>query len=127
MKINGIVYIGIKTNKFDELVHFYGAVLGLKQVHNEPGFAAFSAPNGDKIEVYGPNDPHGQNHNQFTTGPVPGFEVEDIEESKRELESKGIQFIGSIHGSKPGGSRWAHFRGPDGNVYELKQKGSNAR
>ena len=118
-QIKGIVYVGVKTDKFDELNQFYKKVLGLTPDHYEPGFSTYLLPNGDKIEIYGPNDPHGPAHDQFTTGPVAGFEVDDIEASRKYLESKGIEFVGPIHGE---GSRWSHFRGPDGNIYEIKQR-----
>jgi hypothetical protein len=36
--------------------------------------AVFKLPNGDTIEVFGPAD---QDHRYFTTGPVPGFAVDD--------------------------------------------------
>ena len=120
-KITGIVYVGVKTEQFDELCKFFGETLGLQKDHFEPGFATYLTANGDKIEIYGPNDPNNPHHDHFTTGPVPGFEVENIVEARKELEEKGIEFIGPIQGTKPGGSRWSHFKGPDGNVYELKQ------
>ena len=116
--VNGIVYLGIKTDKFDELVNFYKNTLGLKENHFEPGFAAYLLPNGDKIEIYGTNDPNNAAHGYFTTGPVAGFEVTDIESTRKELESKGIEFVSPIQGER---SRWSHFRGPDGNIYEIKQ------
>ena len=51
------------------------------------------------------------------TGPVLGFLVDDIVASTEELKQNGIELLGA-----PGPS-WQHFRGPDGNVYELKQRG----
>ena len=119
-KIKGIVYAGIKTERFDELCKFFGETLGLQQSHFEPGFATYLTTNGDKIEVYGPNDPNKPNHDHFITGPVPGFEVDNITEAREDLEEKGIEFIGPIYGTL-GSTRWSHFKGPDGNVYELKQ------
>lgn len=116
--IKGIVYLGVKTDKFEELYKFYKDTLKLEQDHFEPGFATFAMPNGDKVEIYGNNDPNAPNHDHFTTGPVAGFEVDNIEAARKELESKGIGFIGPIQGTN---SRWAHFRGPDGNIYEIKQ------
>lgn len=121
-KVKGIIYLGVKTDKFEELNRFYKEILELQPDHFEPGFATYLLPNGDKIEVYGSDDPHAPNHDHFTTGPVAGFEVDDVLRVRTELESKGVQFVGPIHGNKRGGSRWAHLRGPDGNVYEIKQR-----
>jgi len=115
MKIKSIRWLGTRTEKFDEMVVFYRDILGLSQSHSDEGFAAFDMPNGDRVEVFSPDYP---NHAHFTTGPVGGFEVGDIEEAKQEMEKKGIKFLRPIEGTK---SKWAHFEGPDGNVYELTQ------
>lgn len=115
MKVKSIRWIGTRTDKFDEMVAFYKEVLKLPQSYSEKGFAAFDLPNGDRAEVFALDYP---DHSHFTTGPVGGFEVEDIESAKKEMEDKGIEFLSPIEGTK---SRWAHFRGPDENVYELTQ------
>ena len=111
----GLVWLGVKTEKFDELSNFYSTIIGLPLIHEEPGFNVFDLPNGDRIEIFAAND---ETHN-FTTGPVAGFQVENIEEAKKELEEKGIHFIGEIEGNS---SKWAHFRGPDGNIYEITNR-----
>ncbi len=118
IKVKSIVYVGVKTEKFDELCNFFDKTLGLKNNHFEPGFSTYLMPNGDKVEIYGPNDPDKPEHDHYTTGPVAGFEVEDIVVARKEMEEKGIKFTGPIYGNK---SRWSHFHGPDGNVYEIKQ------
>lgn len=120
-KFKGIVWLGVRTKKFDELVGFYKDKMGLPVTHKEDGFCAFNLPNGDRLEVFSEEykaDGHGYEH--FSTGPVAGFLVDDIEEAKKEMEVEGIEFIGPI--AEGGGSKWAHFRGVDGNTYELKQK-----
>lgn len=52
--------------------------------------------------------------------PVAGFLVDDVEVARREMESKGVLFIGPIHGSAAAG--WSHFFGPDGHVYEVMSR-----
>ncbi len=115
MKVKGIRWLGTRTDKFDEMVKFYKETLGLSQSYSEEGFAAFDMPNGDRVEVFALEYPR---HTHFTTGPVGGFEVENIENAKKEMEEKGIEFLSPIEESS---SRWTHFKGPDGNVYELTQ------
>ena len=121
MKVKGIVYLGVKTEKFEESNKFFKETLGLENVHFEPGFATYLLPNGDKIEIYGDDDPNKASHEHFVTGPVAGFEVDDIETIRADMEGKGIEFVGPIYNSKTGNSRWSHFKGPDGNIYEIKQ------
>lgn len=120
MNIKGIRYAGIKTNQFEQTVDFFEGILGLTKDHNEDGFVTLKASNGDKVEVYGPNDPHKPNHDRFTTGPVVGFEVEGIEEAAEELHQSDLEVFGEVQGSKDG-TRWLHFEGADGNVYELTE------
>lgn len=115
MDIKGINWLGVRTERFDEMVRFYADTLGLPKAWEDEGFAAFKLPNGDTIEVFSAATPDKQH---FDTGPVAGFQVDDIEQARHELEAAGIEFIGPIEGGR---SRWSHFRGPDGNVYELSQ------
>jgi catechol 2,3-dioxygenase-like lactoylglutathione lyase family enzyme len=118
VNVQGLAWLGTRTGEFDEMCRFYSEVFGLPRVASAPGFAAYRLPSGDLVEVFRP-DFEGQEH--FTTGPVAGFAVDDIEAARAEMQANYIEFIGAIEG-EPGGYRWAHFRGPDGNVYELTQR-----
>ena len=115
MNVTGLVWLGTRTERFDETAEFFGRVLRLRALHQEPGFAVFETENGDKVEVFGPQD---REHGHFATGPVVGFGVDDVEGAKAEMEAAGVQFIGPVRRWEDGSSS-AHFRGPDGNVYEI--------
>lgn len=114
MKIKGIVWLGTRTDHFDEMTSFCRDLLGLSQTLLEPGFAVFEMPNGDLFEVFSTQNPE----NAFMEHPVAGFLVDDIEAARAELEAKGIEFLGPIHGDTED-YKWTHFRAPDGFVYEL--------
>jgi catechol 2,3-dioxygenase-like lactoylglutathione lyase family enzyme len=114
--VNGLGWLGTRTREYDAMVAFYKDVLRLELVHEEPGFAVFRCANGDLVEVLGADDD--QKHTFFTTGPVAGFQVDDVDAAKAELEAAGIEFLGD-RGSTTEGHAWWHFRGPDGNVYEI--------
>jgi len=115
MKMKGLAWMGTRTGEFEATSSFFRDTLGLEVSHEEPDFAVYRLPNGDAVEVFGPSD---RTHEHFEIGPVVGFLVDDIEEARSELEADGIQFMGPVHTADDGGS-WSHFRGPDGNVYEL--------
>ena len=115
VKIVGLGWLETRTDAYEELVRFYRDGMGLPLDHSEPDFAIFRLPDGSRVEVFGPSD---SEHRHFSTGPVAGFVVEDIDAARVELERAGATFIGPVHG-EPGGDRWAHFRAPDGNVYEI--------
>ena len=110
MDVTGLGWCGTRTDHDKELADFYTHVLGLQPVHAEPGFWVFRLPDGRNVEVFGPAYP-GKDH--FSTGPVVGFAVRDLLAAVDELRLAGIELLGEP------GPTWQHFRGPDGNVYEL--------
>jgi predicted enzyme related to lactoylglutathione lyase len=113
MDVRGLSWMGVRVADFTHAVSFFQR-LGLDHERTEGEMAVFKAKNGDTVEVFGPGD---EDHRHFRTGPVVGFEVDDIEAARHELEAAGAEFIGSIE--RGGGFAWAHFRGPEGHVYEL--------
>jgi len=115
MKAKGLVWLGTRTRNFDDTVRFFGDTFGLSAVHEEPDFTVLRLLNGDTVEVFGPGDGE---HEHFDTGPVAGFLVDDVARARAELEAASITSIGPVHEADDGGS-WSHFRGPDGNVYEI--------
>jgi catechol 2,3-dioxygenase-like lactoylglutathione lyase family enzyme len=120
-KFKGIVWLGVRTSKFDELLDFYQNKMGLPVVHEEEGFRALDLPNGDRLEIFSEEyrADDGNDYKHFGNAPVVGFLVDDVEVAKTEMESEGIEFFGPI--GVGGSSKWAHFKGVDGNTYELKQ------
>jgi predicted enzyme related to lactoylglutathione lyase len=114
MKIKGLIWLGNRTSKFDEMKNFYQNVMGLSITYQEPGFAVMDLPNGDRIEIFGDES----QYNLFFTHPVTGFLVDDITATRAKMESHGVEFIGPIHFHESGDA-WSHFRAPDGFVYEL--------
>jgi len=112
--VKGLVWLGIRTSKFSDTVRFYEKTLGLKPSVSDADFRAYDLPNGDRIEVFSEREAE---HLHFTTGPVAGFLVENVAQARAAMEKHGIHFIGRIHGSPT--DEWSHFKGPDGNVYEI--------
>jgi catechol 2,3-dioxygenase-like lactoylglutathione lyase family enzyme len=114
--IKGLVWVGSRTENYDEMVGFYRDTLRLPLEHEEGEFALFRLPEGTKAEVFGPSDTE---HTHFTRGPVAGFLVEDVESDREVLEAEGIEFIGPVNEWELTREAWLHFRAPDGNVYEI--------
>ena len=112
----GFSWAGTRTNKFEETKKFFRELFGREPTKEEEGFVAFNLENGQTFEVFSENY---KTHKHFTTGSVIGFDVDDIDATRIQMEKMGIEFIGKTAGDIAR-SRWAHFRGPDGNIYELK-------
>ena len=110
MRVIDLGWLGVRTPHSDVLAAFYQQVLGLALVHREDSFWVFETEAGAKVEVFGPGFP-GKDH--FSSGPVVGFAVVDLDAATAELKAAKVELLGE------GGPTWQHFRGPDGNVYEL--------
>jgi catechol 2,3-dioxygenase-like lactoylglutathione lyase family enzyme len=115
MRVRSIRWLGTPTDRYAETVAFARDVLGLTLQLEREDFAVFHIENGDTLEVFGPKgiaDGH-----EFRVAPVAGFEDDDVVAARREMEAKGIRFIGEVHQGTS--SAWSHFYGPDGHVYEI--------
>jgi catechol 2,3-dioxygenase-like lactoylglutathione lyase family enzyme len=117
MEVKGLSWLGVRTARNRELVGFFRDVMGLRlDADEELGFTVFRLPNKDIVEVIGPDD---SAHTFFTTAPVVGFLVDDVDAAKKEMEAAGVEFFDDEVQRADDGNAWAHFRGPDGNVYEI--------
>ena len=114
MKVQGVVWAGVRTDRFDETVRFFRDVLGVPLVEAGPDFVHAQLPDSSKFEVFGPSD---SDHDHFDSGPVPEFLVDDVMEAAAELEAAGATLLGPPQ--RLGQEQWVHFRAPDGNVYGL--------
>ena len=113
MRVKGIVWTGVQTERFDDMKAFMAALFDTPAPVEEPGFALWNLPNGDLFELFTQGDKP-----SFAGAPVVGFQVEDIDEARREIEAAGARIVGG-YGPNADGYRSVHFRAPDGNVYEL--------
>ena len=114
MEVIGLSWVGTRTERFEETARFFGEVMGIERDEEQPGFVSFKTPGGEKVEVFDTDEPE---HDFMTTGPAVGFAVTDVDGARSELEAAGIEFMESTQ--REGDFRWAHFRGPDGNIYEI--------
>jgi len=68
-----------------------------------------------------PSGPRSHNPH-FTTGPVPGILVDDVDAATEELRAVDVPIVfGPIRGEGDDDEAWVHFRAPDGNIYEITQ------
>lgn len=114
MHVKRLGWLGVRTERFDQMVSTLRDTMGISLELEQPGRAMFKLPNGDPIDVFDTSLPQ---YARFTTGPVVGFVVDDVEAGIRELAAAGVEVYDVQRGD---GFKWAHFRGPDGNLYELQ-------
>ena len=122
MKVQGVVWAGVRTGTFHETIAFFREVLGVPMVEARHDFAWSKMPNTSQLEIFALDEP---NHTHFTTGPVPSFLVDDLRSALEELRAAGVEILGDPVFHETGG--WLHFRAPDGNVYGLSADPSYRR
>jgi catechol 2,3-dioxygenase-like lactoylglutathione lyase family enzyme len=112
VEVRGIAWLGTRTSRFEEMTAFAEGVLGLKPKLRDAGMVMYELPRGDLFEVFDPND-RGGGHPDGVAG---GFLVDDADAAAAELHAAGVE-VTQVESA--GGYRWAYFRAPDGNLYEL--------
>src|SRR5215831_3715007 len=112
--------MGMVTPQFTQMAPFFGQVMELEGIRGEPGIAGFRLGDQTQMEIYAPGADEGF-HDFFAPGPVIGFEVDNVDSARSEMEAAGIEFIGPIQ--REGNACWNHFRAPDGTVFEIVSYG----
>ncbi len=113
----GITYVGIRTKHIEEMKQFAESVLGYEKTYDDGDFVAFTTPQGQRFELHAEGTPDKQFYP--LEGAVTGFEVEDFYNAMSWLKANSYEVFPEGIGEGSGGTKWAHFRGPDGNVYEF--------
>jgi predicted enzyme related to lactoylglutathione lyase len=110
-------WVGVVCEDLDGQRRFYEDVLGMPVVRESVDFVELDLGRGTMFELIrrSPDPEYDDVRYQV------GFAVDDIEASRRELIARGVTPISEIQGIK-GEGRWAYFKDPEGNVFELKER-----
>jgi catechol 2,3-dioxygenase-like lactoylglutathione lyase family enzyme len=111
---DGVGFVGIRTDRFEETVRLFGELLGLATLRSEPTAHWFRLGERAELQVYADSDP---DHAFFLTGPVVGLSVPDVGAARGRLEAAGVEMLTEIERTET--AAWCHFRAPDGTVLEL--------
>jgi catechol 2,3-dioxygenase-like lactoylglutathione lyase family enzyme len=114
MDVQGIVFAGTGTRARSQMSTFVRDVLGLV-LTQVAGVEAdlFDLPDGSSFAVASAGG-------MGETDRSIGFLVGDIEAAVRELRDTGIEVDEEVSGNAR--ERYAHFRAPDGHLYELVER-----
>ena len=101
---------------------FYGDVLGLALLWENPASARFRVGEGSELSIF-------RRPATLTEHTLAHFEVSDIEATVAELEAKSVAFLDyedgplktTNHIARIGPARGAWFRDPDGNTLGLRE------
>ena len=112
--VRSVRFVGVRTSALTAMTALFRDQLRADVVAIDDGVARFRATDGTTIELYPADDP---DHDFFPAGPVVGFRVDDFAATRARMVAAGLRFVGEPQ--RDGGAVWNHFRGPDGNVYEI--------
>ena len=119
--IQGIGWLGVRTDRFDEMVRFYRDVMHLTPTIEIPRqFALFDLPGGDRVELFSADGPF---NSHFPAVPVGEFLVDDVDATRLEMEAAGVVFL-HVGRDDTNGVAWAHYRAPDRNLYGITHRKS---
>jgi predicted enzyme related to lactoylglutathione lyase len=106
-------------------VNFYQDVLGLPLTLKERSWAEFDTGTSTLALRRRPEPPTGYYPGPGRRGPEGGggvvvFRVQNLDEVRRELSSRGVKFLGRIIEIPE--ARWSTFQDPDGNKLQLFER-----
>jgi catechol 2,3-dioxygenase-like lactoylglutathione lyase family enzyme len=111
MRVRGLTFVGTSTDARERMAALVRDVLGLPSVPVEgSGHDFFALPDGSTFAI-GPADGAGGD------GRTVGFLVDDVDHAAAELRAAGVPTDDEV--AVNARYRYAHFRAPDGHVYEL--------
>jgi hypothetical protein len=111
---SGVGFVGLRTARFDEMVALFRDDIGLETIREAPGATWFRLGSDAELHVYADTDP---DHAFFTTGPVVGLRVDDLDATRARLGSRGLELITEVERTRD--AAWCHVRAPDGTVIEI--------
>jgi predicted enzyme related to lactoylglutathione lyase len=109
-------WIGVVVDDLEAQGRFWGELLGVPESGRGPDYIQFDLSGGRTFEVLLRADEAQYDRRRFQVG----FVVEDIGAARTELVRRGVEPITEILGDEE--ARWAYFRDPEGNVFEIIQR-----
>ncbi|HEX7196295.1 MAG TPA: VOC family protein, partial [Candidatus Limnocylindria bacterium] len=95
-------------------VGLFRDLIGLDVVREVPGATWFRLGTDAELHVYAETD---ADHEFFTTGPVVGLRVDDVDATRARMEAAGLEMLTDVE--RTADAAWCHFRAPDGTVLEI--------
>jgi len=110
----GVGFVGFRTSRFDAMVALFRDRIGLDVIREAPGATWFRLGSDAELHVYADSDP---DHAFFTTGPVIGLRVSDVDATRAALEADGLRMLTDVERTDT--AAWCHVEAPDGTVLEI--------
>jgi predicted enzyme related to lactoylglutathione lyase len=118
MKLGFPRWVGVVCEDFEKQRSFYRDVLELTESDVGDGWAQYDMGPNVTFELLrrSPSPEYDRPRYQV------GFTVDDIQAARDELLAEGVVAVTNIVQASEGEARWAYFRDPEGNVFEITQR-----
>jgi len=111
-------WIGVVCDDFEQQRTFYRDVLGLRETERGDDWIQYDMGPGLTFELMRQSGDPEYDQPRYQVG----FVVDDIRAARDELLSRGVEAVTDIKVGSDGESRWAYFRDPEGNVFEITER-----
>jgi catechol 2,3-dioxygenase-like lactoylglutathione lyase family enzyme len=111
-------WIGVVCDDYERQREFYRNVLGLREINEGDDWVHYEFGPDRTFELLRRSTVPEYDHARYQVG----FVVDDIEMAHRELVERGAEPITKVMVASDGHARWAYFRDPEGNVFEITQR-----
>lgn len=118
MEVEHVDFISVPVSDMQRSTAWYRDTLGLPQTE-EGGFPEFKLGDNAFLYLIDPKAISGEEFKHPHGAPI-ALRVADIEETRKELEGRGIEFINETYDS--GVCHMAPFADPDGNRFMLHRR-----
>lgn len=112
--MTSISFLGVHTRAFAAMRRLYAEGYGLPVLREASGAVWFALADRAELHLYAEADSY---HEFFGRAPVPGLLVDDYHATVDRLSRQGVEWL--TEPDSAAGRVWRHYRGPDGNVYEV--------
>lgn len=120
MRINGLAWLGVSTERYEQTVDFFHHVLGMSIAFQEGSTVELAAQNGDKVQIFSPDHSYFKLFRGQHAPVVPLFEVDSLNDARAQLAGTEATIVGEEESDT--GWKWIHVCGPDGNIYEFAER-----
>ena len=111
-------WIGIVVDDLEAQRRFYGETLGLLELGSGEGWVHFDMGFPNILELLERSEEPEYDRVRYQVG----FAVDDIVAVRKGLIRRGATPITEIDGGPDSQGRWAYFRDPEGNVFEISER-----
>jgi catechol 2,3-dioxygenase-like lactoylglutathione lyase family enzyme len=122
MTLSWPCWIGVVAEDLNQQRHFYGEILGFTEIAHGPDWVHFDLGGSRLLEIIQRSDQPQYDAARYQVG----YAVDDIEGARQQLIARGVEPLSELEGNAAGGGRWCYFRDAEGNVFELKERRTQA-